>query len=57
MGERVDGDLDEIIAANAKAFEKARQIVEDFKAVVEYEVLMDDSVPKSIEINPSPQNP
>lgn len=56
MGEPVDPNLDEMIAANARAFEKARAIADDFKALVEHEVLNDDSIVKTIEISPRPEN-
>ncbi len=52
MGEPVDPNLDEITAANRRALERARDIVGDLKAVVEHEVLLDESISRSIEINP-----
>lgn len=52
MSEHVDPNLNEITAANDLAFEKAREIVGEFKAVLEHEVLIDDSIQKIVEINP-----
>jgi hypothetical protein len=51
MGKLDDPKLDEILSANAKAFAALRDIAGDLKSVVEHELMIDESIPKSIEIN------
>ena len=57
MADPVEPNLDDIASANAKAFAKMREIAGDLKTLVEHEVLIDDEIPKIIEINPPPSRP
>jgi hypothetical protein len=55
--ESEDPKIEDLLTANAKAFSNLRDIAGDLRSVVEHEVMIDDSISKSIEINTLPKKP